>query len=53
MEIPEAISAGLVADGFAFATWRDGNLTRLVPSFATTEADVDALLAAARRYAEA
>ncbi len=52
-EIPETVSAGLAADGFAFAIWRDGNLTRLVPSFATTDADVDALLAAARRYAEA
>ena len=47
-EMPEAISAGLAADGFSFAAWRGGNMTRLVASFATTEADVDALLAAAR-----
>ncbi len=52
-EMPEAISAGLTADGFSFAAWRGGNLTRLVASFATTEADVDALLAAARRHAGA
>ena len=50
-EMPEAISSGLMADGFAFATWRDRNRTRLVPSFATTEAEIDALLAAAERHA--
>jgi threonine aldolase len=50
-DIPNAISTGLLADGFLFATWPDGNRTRLVPSFATTEADVDALLTAARRHA--
>ena len=52
-ELPEAISAGLAVDEFSFAAWRGGNLTRLVTSFATIEADVDALLAAARRHAEA
>ena len=52
-EIPDAVAAGLAADGFSFAQWRGGNLTRLVASFATTAADVDALLAAARRHAGA
>lgn len=52
-EMPEAISAGLAADGFSFAEWRGGIMTRLVPSFATTDDDVDVLLAAARRHAGA
>ncbi len=50
-EMPEAVVAGLAADGFSFAAWRGGNLTRLVASFATTEADIETLLAAARRHA--
>ena len=52
-EMPEAILAGLAVDEFEFAAWRGKNLTRLVTSYATIDADVDALLAAARRHAEA
>jgi threonine aldolase len=50
-EMPEAVSAALAADGFVFAAWHGGAATRLVPSFATTDAEVDALIAAARRHA--
>ena len=53
VEMPEAVSSGLAADGFLFAAWRDGKLTRLVPSFATTDDDVDALVTSARRHAGA
>jgi threonine aldolase len=48
--MPEAMSSGLAADGFLFSTWRDGILNRLVPSFATTDAEIDSLLAAADRH---
>ncbi len=49
-ELPEAVSAGLATDGFSFALRRDRKTARLVTSFATTDAEVDALLAAARRH---
>ncbi len=52
-EMPAAVRAGLAADGFSFATWRDGTTSRLVTSYATTAAEVDAVVGAARRHAGA
>ena len=54
--LPDALAAGLAAEGFGFHGWEApqgvaGPVMRLVASYATTDADVDALLAAARRYA--
>ncbi|WP_114394461.1 threonine aldolase family protein [Oleisolibacter albus] len=48
--LPEAVVAGLEARGFGFYRW-DGTLIRLVAAWNTAEADVEALLAAARELA--
>ena len=50
--LSEPLIQGLLADGFSFyhGRWAQG-VVRLVTSFATTEADVDTLLGAARRIA--
>jgi threonine aldolase len=53
VSLPEPIRNGLVAEGYSFS--RRGaagaNITRIVCSFDTTEADVDELIATAKRYA--
>ena len=51
--IPEAVLAGLSAQGFEFSRWPvladvADPVVRFVTSFCTTAADVDALIAAAR-----
>ncbi len=53
VSLPEAAIAGLEADGFLFYRWPgdDPTLLRLVASFATQEADVDALIARALHHA--
>jgi threonine aldolase len=53
--LPEAVIAGLERDGFVFYRWPgpDPTLVRLVCSFDTTAAEVDAFLASARRHAGA
>jgi threonine aldolase len=55
VELPEAVIGGLAADGFRFYRWPDERslCIRLVTSFNTADADVEALLAAARRHAAA
>lgn len=52
VKLAPGICAGLLAEGFAFYhdRWAEG-VARLVTSFATTEADVDAFVAAAKRLA--
>jgi threonine aldolase len=52
--LPEPLIEALLADGFEFYRWvapagTPGPVVRLVTSFCTTEADVDLLIAAARR----
>ena len=53
VSLPEPAIAGLEADGFLFYHWPgdDPTLLRLVTSFTTLEADVDALVTRARRHA--
>jgi threonine aldolase len=53
VELPEPALAGLEAEGFQFHRWEPGQSTliRLVTAFDTEEADVDRLIAAARRLA--
>jgi len=51
--LPEAIIGGLEADGFGFYRMGGAGVIRLVASFNSSDADVDALLAAARRHAGA
>lgn len=56
--LPEPVVAGLEAAGFLFYRWPappgvEGPVVRLLTSFATAEAGVDALLAAASRLARA
>ena len=55
VELPEAVIAGLLADGFDFHRWGDElcRTVRLVTAFDTADADVDALVGAARRHADA
>ncbi|MDP6805973.1 MAG: low specificity L-threonine aldolase [Rhodospirillales bacterium] len=55
VELPEPVIAGLLADGFVFHRWGDeqSRTVRLVTAFDTADADVDALLTATRRHAEA
>ena len=50
IELPEPVIDGLLAQGFFFYRW-DGNCIRLVTAFDTTDASVDALVAAARALA--
>ncbi|MFM9609159.1 threonine aldolase family protein [Streptomyces niveiscabiei] len=52
VRFPQQVIDGLLADGFVFYhdRWGQG-VVRLVPSFATTEAEVDALIGAATRHA--
>jgi threonine aldolase len=52
VELPERTIAALEADGFGFYRWGGARASclRLVASFATRAADVDALLAAAARH---
>jgi threonine aldolase len=54
IQLPEAVISGLLADGFQFYRWEGENSTtlRLVTAFNTSEADVDAFIAAARRYSK-
>jgi threonine aldolase len=51
--LPEPVIAGLEADGFRFYRWPtgDGTLLRLVASFSSERAHVEAFLASARRHA--
>lgn len=51
VEVPASLADALESEGFAFYRWSDGDPTslRLVASFNTDPADVDALLAAAGR----
>jgi threonine aldolase len=51
--LPEAVIAGLEADGFRFYRWPtgDGTLLRLVTSFNSERPHVEAFLASARRHA--
>ena len=53
VELPEAVITGLLADGFIFHRWGDEQCrtVRLVTAFDTANADVDALVGAARRHA--
>ncbi|MCJ8145115.1 low specificity L-threonine aldolase [Ancylobacter sp. A5.8] len=52
VQLPAPMVAGLLAEGFRFYTDRWGQgIARLVTSFATTEADVDRLLAAMAKLA--
>ena len=50
-KLPQALIAGLRAEGFRFYDWgpEGGNEVRLVTAFCTTEAEVEAFLATARR----
>ena len=48
--LPEATIAGLAADGFGFYRWGEQPVLRFVTAFDTSERDLDALLAAARRH---
>ncbi|KUN85593.1 threonine aldolase family protein [Streptomyces griseoruber] len=50
--LPRQVTEGLLGEGYVFYhdRWEPG-VARFVTSFATTEADVDGLLAAVRRYA--
>lgn len=48
--LPDAVIEGLLARGYRFYRW-DGNVVRLVTSFATKPEAVDALLADARQLA--
>ena len=52
IELPEALISNLLADGFYFYRWGEDDATtvRLVTAFNTNEADVMALIDAARRY---
>jgi threonine aldolase len=52
--LPEAMIAGLLAEGFYFYRWtasEAGTLVRLVTAFNTKEEDVEAFLNVAQRYA--
>jgi threonine aldolase len=52
--VPEALARGMEARGVGFYRWEEdgrGVLIRLVTSFATTHADIDAVLRAAREAA--
>lgn len=51
--LPDAIIDALEADGFGFYRMGGAGVIRLVASFNSSDDDVDALLAAARRYAGA
>jgi threonine aldolase len=51
LALPEPMIDGLLADGFHFYRWTDAGTVRLMTSFDTAQADVDALLAAAGRLA--
>jgi threonine aldolase len=53
--LPAALRDGLRADGFEFYDWPDAGPdgARLICAFDTSEADVDAFLASARRHADA
>lgn len=55
IELPEAVIAGLEAEGFEFYRWGGpaARCIRLVTAFDTSAADVDALVAAAARRAGA
>ena len=49
LDMPERVFEGLRADGFEIHAVRGGASVRLVPSYATTEDDVDRLIEAALR----
>ncbi len=51
--LPPRVSEGLLADGFQFYPWTAGgpDCIRLVTAFNTPEQDVEAMIAAAQRYA--
>ncbi len=55
MTLPPRVSEGLLADGFQFYPWAAGgpHCVRLVTAFNTSEQDVEAMIAAAHRYAAA
>ena len=50
--LPDAVIGALEGDGFGFYRMGGAEVIRLVASFNTSEADVDAFLTAARRHAE-
>lgn len=50
VSLPEPVIAGLEAAGFGFYRW-DGSVVRLVTAWSTQEADVDALVEAAKKVA--
>ena len=52
VDMPEALIAALQAEDYALEARGGATRVRLVPSHATTEADVDALIAAAGRLAD-
>ena len=51
VDMPEALIAALQGEGFALEARGGATQVRLVASYATTEADIDALIAAALRLA--
>lgn len=51
--LSQPLRDGLLAEGFQFETWRDGEITRVVTNYGTPGDDVDAFIAAARRLATA
>ncbi|MCS6815332.1 MAG: beta-eliminating lyase-related protein, partial [Cyanobacteria bacterium] len=51
IRLPETVITGLLAEGFQFYRWDGSTLLRLVTAFNTTAEDVNALIAAAHRYA--
>lgn len=52
LAMPASLIAGLRSEDFAVEPRKSGDMVRLVTSYATTEADVDALVQAATRLSE-
>lgn len=52
IQLPEAVSSSLLADGFYFYHWggEDSTTVRLVTAFNTSEADVNAFIEATQRF---
>ena len=55
VQLPEAVIAGLIADGFKFYRWEgeDSTIVRLVTAFDTTEESIEALIKVADFYSVA
>ncbi len=55
IQLPEAVIAGLIADGFKFYRWEgeDSTMVRLVTAFDTKEESIEALMKAADFYSVA